>query len=97
MPQDLSKKKSDVLSQIVAFAPKAEALARNIAELNSNFVDNGFATAGTNAIVDADCIGENSHMTAALANSAIAALLNINLTPAQKATLRQVSRTVIPV
>ena len=93
---NLASKKSNYLSILVDYAAKASSLARDIQELNNYFIDNGFATAGANAIVDADCVGENAHLTAALVNAAMTAIVNVNLTPAQRTTMRQVTKDTIP-
>lgn len=93
---NLVNKKSDFLSKVVEYAGKAEAIVREIAELSSYYTDNGFNAGGANVIADADCIGTNSHLTAALVQAAMAAIVNVNLNAAQKTTMRQVSVSPVP-
>lgn len=91
----LAQKKSDFLTALVSYSSKAEAIVRDIAELSSYFTDNGFATGGANAIADADCVSPNDHLTAALVNAAMTAIVNVNLNAGQKTTMRQVSKQAI--
>lgn len=92
----MTQKKKDLLNALVSYADKGAAMTREVQELIDYFTDNGFATGGANAIVDADCTDSNSHLSQQLVNDAIVALGNVNLTPAQKTTLRKVATVVVP-
>lgn len=92
---NLTAKKSDAISALVAFSIKAEGLARDIAELQSFFTDNGFLTGGGNAIVDGDCVGANAHLTATLVNSGVTAIATMALSTPNKTVLRQIAATSV--
>ena len=99
MPQDLSSKKKEFFNQAVAYASKAEALTRDIVELVNYWTDNGFASGGGNPVTQSDIDaggGSASHLTPAMLASFITAISNVNLSPAQRTTMRQVSGSTIP-
>src|SRR5262245_12416674 len=93
---DLSKKKSDALSKLVALIPQAMDLCARVAEFNAYVTDSGFLSGGAAPIADGDCIGENAHLTASDFNSAMTALASVNLSTQNKTTLRKASRTPVP-
>jgi hypothetical protein len=95
MAVSMVAKKSDAVSYLVQMAPKAEALSRDVIELLSYFTDNGFLTGGANAIVDADLVGENQHLTAAQVNAGVAAINSLKLSTANATILRQIARTPV--
>lgn len=96
MAVNLSQKKSDALSSLVALTPDAFELAAKIQELVAYVTDNGFLTGGSSPILDADCVGENAHMDAALFNSAITAISSVSLSTGNKTTLRKTSKKPLP-
>lgn len=93
---NLTKKKSDVLSKLVQITPQAMAIAAQLQELVDYCTDNGFKTGQANAIADADCVGENDHLDAAVFNAALNALNTLTLNNASKTALRKATRTPIP-
>lgn len=93
---DLSKKKSDALSALVAVSPRAMLLASQVAEFVAYVTDNGFLSGGASPIVDADCQGENAHLDAATFNAAVTAIATLALSTQNRTTLRKASRTPIP-
>lgn len=94
MAADLSAKKSDYISSVVTFAEALLALTRAGEELAAYQGANGFQAAGPSAVVDADCIGSNSHMSAATVNAVvtIAGQLGGAVTTAMRNTMRQANR-----
>ncbi len=91
MAQSLATKKVEALRAFVALSLKAEAMARDIKELQTYFTDNGFLTGGGNAIVDADCVGDYAHLTASLVNSGITAIATVALSTGNATILRQIA------
>lgn len=91
---DLASKKSDYISNVVSFAERLLALTREGEELVLYQTANGLQTGGANAIVDADAVGTNSHVTAATVNAVatIAGQLGSAVTTAMRNTMRQASR-----
>jgi hypothetical protein len=79
------------VSAVVQFSQNLLALAVDADELAAFQVDNGFQAAGANAVVDADAVGANQHLTAAQINAvmAVAAALSGSMTAARRTTLRQ--------
>ena len=73
-PIFLAAKKSDALSTLVSLTKTGMLVAQQIQELVAYITDNGFLSGGANPIADGDCIGDNSHLDAALVNSAVTAL-----------------------
>lgn len=89
-----AKKKSTALSMLVQMVPKAQALSRDIAEIQKYFVDNGFLIGGTDLVVDSDCAGDGiDHLTAATVNSGITALASMTLSTNNATTLRKLAAT----
>lgn len=68
-------------------------LARRAEELALYQTANGFQSGGAAAITDADCVGANSHLTAALVNSVVtvAGQVGTAVTSAMRVTMRQAS------
>lgn len=93
MPQDLTSKKSDYCSAVAAFAEALLDLTRRGEELSLYQSANGFQSGGAAAIVDADCVGGNSHLTAASVNAVVtvAGQLGGAVTTAMRITMRQTS------
>ena len=94
MASDLKSKKSDLLSRIVTSANDAGTLLHDFSEIKAFFDDNGFAAGGANAIVDGDCMGTNSHLSADLINGfmvAMEALVKASFGVKEMAAIRQVS------
>jgi len=87
---DLSSKKSNYLSKLVSFADTMLSTTRMADEIHAYALANGFLTAGANAIVDADCVGANAHLTAASVNATdtIAGQLSTAVTTAMRNNLR---------
>ena len=88
---NLSAKKSDYISGVGAFSTKLLALAVDADELAAFQADNGFQSGGANAIVDADAVGANAHLTAAQINAVmtVAGAFSSAMTAARRTTLRQ--------
>jgi hypothetical protein len=88
---NLSSKKSDFISTVIAFSQALLGLAVDADELASYQVDNLFQAASANAIVDADCVGANQHLTAAQVNAvlAVAASFSTAMTASARTTLRK--------
>jgi len=93
---DMQRKKTDALAKLVEMDPQAMALALRIQEFVAYVTDCGFLTGGANAITDADCVGENAHLDAALFNNAVSALGSMTLSTNNKTTLRKASRSPVP-
>lgn len=95
---NLEPKKSDYLSATVAFAERLLALTREGEELAAYGTANQFQSGGTNAIVDADAVGGNSHLDAATVNAVvtIAGQLGGAVTVTMRNTLRRASLKPIP-
>jgi hypothetical protein len=72
------------------------AISRDVAALNQYFNDNGLQAGGPNAIVDGDCTGSNSYMTAAQVNAGMTAIVNLVLTPAQRQATSALSNSANP-
>lgn len=81
---------------MMAYASRGEAIAREILELQAYFTDNTFATAGAQAITDADAQAAFPWLTAALVNSGMTALNTLLLSPANRTILRQVCNVPVP-
>lgn len=98
MPQDLAAKKSDYLSSVVSFAEQLLALTRTGEELALYQSANAYQSGGASAIVDADCIGSNSHLTAAITNAVvtIAGQLGSAVTSTMRNTMRTAGRKPQP-
>ncbi len=98
MAADLSSKKSDYISQTITFAEQLLALTRTAEELALYQSANGLQSGGAAAVVDADCIGDNKHVTAATVNAVvtIAGQLGTAVTTAMRNTMRQASRKPTP-
>jgi hypothetical protein len=91
---DLTAKKSDYLSRVVDLSERLTDVLKDAQELTSYRGDNGFETGGTNAIADADCVGENAHLTAATVDAVVqvgAALTGVMTLP-RWASLRKANR-----
>lgn len=91
---NLSGKKSDFISAVITFSQDLLALAVDADELAAYQSDNAFQSGGANAIVDADAVGANQHLTAAQVNAAltVAAAFSGAMTAARRTTLRQANR-----
>lgn len=91
---NLASKKTDFISQVVVFSQRLLALSVNADELAAFQSDNGFQSGGGNAIVDADCVGDNQHLTAAQVNAVltVAAAFSGAMTAARRTTLRQANK-----
>lgn len=89
MAQDLTDKKANALSSLVAYAIKAEAMSRDLKELGDYFTDNGFASGGANAIVDGDCTGTNKHLSATIVFDALTAIGSVVLSTTNATRLRK--------
>jgi hypothetical protein len=91
MAQDLSLKKANALNALVAFCQPTIGRTAAIAEFVKELTDSGLLTGGANPITDADCAlsPATAHLTAALVNSATAALGSVSLSTANATTLRQ--------
>lgn len=96
MPINLIDKKSNALSRLVDLIPKAFLVAAEVQEIVSYITDNGFLTSGASPIADADCIGTNSHLDAALFNAAVGAINTITLSNPNKLILRKATTTPLP-
>lgn len=94
MALDLSAKKSNFISSAVDFSEALLALTRSGEELAAYQAANGFQSGGANAVVDADCVGNNAHLTAATVNAVvtIAGQLGTSVTTAMRNTMRQTDR-----
>lgn len=92
---NLTSKKSDAISKLVAICPRAMEILSEVVELQNYLADNLFLTGAANAVIDADCVGDNAHVTAADFNAAMTALAAMTLSPSQRATLRRVSRVPV--
>jgi uncharacterized membrane protein YgdD (TMEM256/DUF423 family) len=88
---NLQAKKSDFISAVGAFSLQLLKDAQAADELAAFQTDNTFQSGGTNAVVDADCIGANVHLTAAQVNAVmtVAAAFSGSMTAARRTTLRQ--------
>lgn len=95
MAVNLTRKKSDTMTKLISLIPKAMKVTADIKELQNFATDNLFLTGGANAIIDADCVGENSHLDAASFNAAMTALASLNLSAGNATTLRKASATPI--
>jgi hypothetical protein len=88
---NLSSKKSDYVSLVAQFSQRLLALTVDADELSAFQADNAFQSGGANAIVDADCVGANAHLTAAQVNAVMTVVANVSssMTAARRTTLRQ--------
>lgn len=98
MPADLTAKKSDYVSAALTFAEQLLALTRTGEELALYQSANGLQAGGSTALVDADCTGTNSHVTASTVNAVvtIAGQLGGAVSTAMRNTLRQASHKPTP-
>lgn len=93
MAVDLSKKKSDAISQLVTYSRTAIQVTAQIAELVGFITDSGFLSGGANPIVDADFVGDNVHINAADFNAGVTAINTVALSTGNRTTLRKVSKS----
>lgn len=95
---DLASKKSNYISATLDFAEALLALTRTGEELALYQSANGLQAGGANAVIDADCVGTNSHVTAANVNAVvtIAGQLGGAVTTAMRNTMRQASHKPTP-
>lgn len=91
---DQTSRKLDYLSAVVSFGEDLLALTRRGEELALYQSASGFQAGGANAIVDADCVGGNMHLTAASTNAVvtIAGQLGGAVSAGMRNSLRLVSR-----
>lgn len=94
---EFTLKKQNSLNSLIRFCNTMLPMALAVAEFQSQMTDDGFLTGGANAITDADCTATPGaqHLTAALVNSAVAALATMTLSNVNKTTVRQASGTVL--
>lgn len=94
----LVEKKTDYISSALTFAEQLLALTRTAEELALYQSANGFQAGGANALVDADAVGTNGHVTAATVNAVvtIAGQLGTAVTTAMRNTMRQASHRPTP-
>lgn len=93
MAVDLSRKKSDAISNLVIYARTGITTAAQIAELVAFITDSGFLSGGANPVVDADFVGDNQHMNAADFNAAVTSLATLALSTGNRTTLRKASKS----
>lgn len=90
----LTGKKSDFLSRVGSLSAQLLKIAVESDELTAFQTDNTFQAGGANAVADADCVGNNEHMTAAqvAAVMTVVAAFSTAMTPARRTILRQANR-----
>lgn len=91
---DQTNRKSNFISKVGDLSAQLLALTRDCEELAAYQTDSGFQIGGANAIVDADCVGDNAHMTAALIGSVVTVFgqLGTAMTAPRRASLRNASK-----
>jgi len=90
---DQSARKSDFISTCVSLSAQLLSLTRDCEETAAYRTDSEFQAGGANAIVDADCVGANAHMTAATVAAVVTIFGQLGgaLTAAMRKSLRQAS------
>jgi hypothetical protein len=88
---DLSNKKADYISSVLAASAALLEIAITADELSAFRTDNAFGSGGANAITDDDCVGGNGHVTAAQVEAVmqVVAAVSTAMTAARRTTLRQ--------
>lgn len=94
MAVNLETKKTEFISATISFAERLLDLTREGEELSAYQAANGFQSGGTAALLDADAVGSNAHVTAADVNAVvtIAGQLGSAVTVAMRNTMRKASR-----
>lgn len=90
----LTQKKTQYISAVAAASTQLLQLAVMADELAAFRTDNAFQTGGASAIVDADCIDGNNHLTAAQVEAVMVVVSAFSgaMTPARRTTLRQANK-----
>jgi len=75
---DLTAKKSDYITRLVQEAGNMVDQMNRFRALQAEYTDNGYFDSPGAQITDADCIGDNAHMSASLITSVITSSIDMN-------------------
>ena len=69
--QDLERKTSDYLSQVVLLSEGMSRVLKQAEELTAYRKSNGFEAGQPNEVTQDDCIGDNAHLTPAVVDAVV--------------------------